>query len=147
VPNLQVGGQVVTFLTRHLGNPIPSPAIFDKIGTAFRTSVARFAEDNHLPVVRFAKTDRKIEIMQPYLDRQARTGRPGVAAIGVAQEFAPVFTGTQRPTSGGIPWFSFTKTDRRVSCYYFYLWDLDFGPYAERPVMRCLLWSCWWNAL
>jgi hypothetical protein len=22
-----------------------------------------------------------------------------------------------------------------------------FGPYAERPVMRCLLWSCWWNAL
>jgi hypothetical protein len=147
VPNLRVGGQVVTFLTQHLGNPMPSPAIFDKIGTAFRKSVARFAEDNHLPVVRFAKTDRKIEIMQPYLDRQARTGRPGVAAIGVAQEFAPVFTGTQRPTSGGIPWFSFTKTDRRVSCYYFYLWDLDFGPYAERPVMRCLLWSCWWNAL
>jgi len=36
VPNLQVGGQVVTFLTRHLGNPIPSPAIFDKIGTAER---------------------------------------------------------------------------------------------------------------
>jgi hypothetical protein len=147
VPNLQVGGQVVTFLTRHLGNPIPSPAVFDKIGTAFRKSVARFAQDNHIPVVRFAKTDRKIEIMQPYLKAQARTGRSGVAAIGVAQEFAPVFTGTQRPTSNGIPWFTFTKKDRRVSCYYFYLWDADFGPYAERPVMRCLLWSCWWNAL
>ncbi|MHB8290758.1 MAG: hypothetical protein ACYDEY_16355 [Acidimicrobiales bacterium] len=26
VPNLQVGGQVVLFLTRHLGNPVPSPA-------------------------------------------------------------------------------------------------------------------------
>src|SRR6202048_31742 len=128
VPNLQVGGQVVTFLTRHLGNPIPSPAIFDKIGTTFRKSVARFAEDNHIPVVRFAKTDRKIEIMQPYLKAQAATGRSGLAAIGVAQEFAPVFTGTQRPTSNGIPWFSFTKKDRRVSCYYFYLWDLDFGP-------------------
>jgi hypothetical protein len=24
VPNLQVGGQVVLFLTRHLGNPVPS---------------------------------------------------------------------------------------------------------------------------
>jgi hypothetical protein len=24
VPNLQVGGQVVVFLTQHLGNPIPS---------------------------------------------------------------------------------------------------------------------------
>ena len=30
VPNLQVGGQVVSFLTGHLGYPIPSPAIFDK---------------------------------------------------------------------------------------------------------------------
>ena len=32
VPNLQVGGQVVSFLTAHLGNPIPSPAIFDRSG-------------------------------------------------------------------------------------------------------------------
>ena len=36
VPNLQVGGQVVSFMTAHLGYPIPSPAIMDKIGTAFR---------------------------------------------------------------------------------------------------------------
>lgn len=77
VPNLQVSGQVVTFLTQHLGNPIPSPAIFDKIGVAFGKSVARFAEDNHIPVVRFGKTDRKIAVMQPYLDRQAWTGRGG----------------------------------------------------------------------
>jgi hypothetical protein len=42
--------------------------------------------------------------MQPHLTRQASTGRSGVAAIGVAQEF------------------------RRVTCYYFYLWDQDFGP-------------------
>lgn len=55
VPNLQVAGHVVSFLTQHLGNPIPSPAIFDKIGTAFRRSVARFAQDNHIPVVRFGK--------------------------------------------------------------------------------------------
>ena len=40
VPNLQVGGQVVSFLTQHLGNPIPSPAILERIGTAF---VARWA--------------------------------------------------------------------------------------------------------
>ena len=30
VPNLQVGGQVVSFMTAHLGYPIPSPAIMDK---------------------------------------------------------------------------------------------------------------------
>jgi hypothetical protein len=67
-------------LTRHLGNPIPSAAIFDKVAAAFRKSVARFAEDNHIPVVRFCKTDRKREFMRPYLDRQARTGRPGSPA-------------------------------------------------------------------
>jgi hypothetical protein len=54
VRNLQVGLQLV-FMTAHLGNPIPSPAILDKIGTAFRTAVGRFAADNHIPVVRFSK--------------------------------------------------------------------------------------------
>ena len=128
VPNLQVGGQVVSFLTAHLGNPIPSPAIFDKIGTGFRRAVSRFAESEHIPVVRFKKKDRKIEVMRRHIAGQEATGRSGVAAIGVAQEFAPVFTGTQRDASNGIPWFSFAKANRRVTCYYFYLWDADFGP-------------------
>jgi hypothetical protein len=128
VPNLQVGGQVVSFMTAHLGNPIPSPAIMEKIGTAFRTAVQRFAADNKIPVVRFGKDDRKIEVMRPYLARQARTGRSGVAAIGTAQEFQNVFASAQRTGDNGIPWFSFTKADRRVTCFYFYLWDADFGP-------------------
>jgi hypothetical protein len=49
VPNLQVGGQVVSFMTGHLGYPIPSPAIPERIGTAFRTAVQRFAADNEIP--------------------------------------------------------------------------------------------------
>ncbi|MFZ5851129.1 MAG: hypothetical protein ACOYY2_07035 [Actinomycetota bacterium] len=67
--------------------------------------------------------------MRPHLARAAATGRSQVAAIGVAQEFAPVFTGTQRHSRGGsAPSFSFAKVDRRVTCYYFYVWDDDFGP-------------------
>ncbi len=127
VPNLQVGGQVVSFLTAHLGNPIPSPAILEKIGTAFRRAVDRFAADNKIPVVRFGKTDRKIDVMRPYLARQAGTGRAGVAAIGIAQEFAPVFTATKKQR-GKTVWFSFAVSQRRVTCYYFYVWDDDFGP-------------------
>ena len=42
VPTLQTGGAVVSFLTAHLGYEIPSPAIFEKIGTAFRRAVASF---------------------------------------------------------------------------------------------------------
>jgi hypothetical protein len=128
VPNLQVGGQVVSFLTAHLGNPIPSPAILEKIGTAFRKSVASFAEADHIPVVRFGRDDRKIDVMRPYLARQAATGRSGVAAIGVAQEFAPVFLATKHCGRTTGVWFSFTKASRRVTCYYFYLFDEDFGP-------------------
>ena len=127
VPNLQVSGQVASFMTAHLGCPIPSPAILEKIGTAFRKAVDRFADDNKIPVVRFGKDDRKIDRMRPYLARQAATGRAGVAAIGVAQEFAPVFLATKKG-AGAAVWFSFTKAQRRVTCYYFYLWDDDFGP-------------------
>jgi hypothetical protein len=127
VPNLQMGGQVVSFLTQHLGYPIPSPAIMEKIGTAFRKAVDRFAAENKIPVLRFGKNDRKIDVMRPYLARQANTGRAGVAAIGVAQEFAPVFTATKKQR-GKTVWFSYAVAQRRVSCYYFYVRDDDFGP-------------------
>lgn len=127
VPSLQVGGQVVSFMTRHLGYPIPSPAILEKMGTRFRRAVASFAEDNHVPVVRFKKGDRKQDVMRRHLAAQARTGRSGVAAIGVAQEFQNVFASVQR-NNGRAVWFSFYKADRRVTCFYFYLWDEDFGP-------------------
>jgi hypothetical protein len=39
-----------------------------------------------------------------------------------------VFAAHQRQAPNNIPWFSFTKADRRVTCFYFYLWDADFGP-------------------
>jgi hypothetical protein len=128
VPTLQVGGQVVTFMRAHLGYPIPSPAILEKIGTRFRRDVNQFAEDNSIPVIRFGKDDRKIDVMRRYLDRQARTGRSGVAAVGVAQEFQKVFASGRREGSNGVPWYTFNKADRRVTCFYFYLWDSDFGP-------------------
>jgi hypothetical protein len=76
VPNLQVGGQVVSFMTQHLGCPIPSPAVMEKIGTRFRRSVSEFAEAEHIPVVRFGKGDRKIEVMRRHLDARAATGGP-----------------------------------------------------------------------
>ena len=82
VPNLQVGGQVGSFMTQHLGCPIPSPAIMEKIGTSFRRAVSSFADANHIPVVRFGKADRKVEVMRRHIAAQAKTGRSGVAAIG-----------------------------------------------------------------
>src|SRR6266511_3928117 len=44
------------------------------------------------------------------------------------QEFQRVWTAYQRQTQTGAAQFSFTKADRRVTCYYFCLWYADFGP-------------------
>jgi hypothetical protein len=126
VPILQSSGQVVAFMTQHLGKPIPSPALMEHIGTRFRKAVESYASSNGIPWVRFGTGDRKIDVMQPYLQAQAATGRSGVAAVGVSQEFQRVWSAYQRDTQTAAPQYTFSKADRRVTCYYFYLWDEDF---------------------
>ena len=124
---LQVGGQVIQFLN-HRGYPVPSPACLQQIGEGFRRRVASFAEANRIPVVPLKAADRNIEIMQPYLDAAAASGRSQVAAVGVAQEVQRVFIARKRDTDPGkCPQFSFEKKDRRVTVFYFYLWDAGFG--------------------
>ena len=129
VPALQVSGQVITFLHGHLGMPVASPAVLEQIGTRFRQSVARFAEANDIPMVKFKKGMRKIDVMRPLLARAARTGRTSVVAIGWAQEFQHVWDARKRDTDPARPpQFSFAMAERRVTCYYFYVWDEGFGP-------------------
>jgi hypothetical protein len=129
VPALQAGGQVIAFLHDHLGMRIASPAVLEQIGTRFRQAVARFAEANDIPVVKFAKGTRKIDAIRPMLQHAAQAGRAQVVAIGWAQEFQHVWTARRRCTDPGRPpQFSFVMTQRRVTCYYFYLWDEGFGP-------------------
>jgi hypothetical protein len=53
VPNLIVGGQVLSFLTQHERQPIPSPALLERRGQAFRRAVTSFAQANGIPVVDF----------------------------------------------------------------------------------------------
>jgi hypothetical protein len=142
-PALVVGGQVVNFLTRHEGNSIPSPALLERRGAAFRRAVRSFAEANDIPVLSFAARrdkgrpgvlaespwpERKIDRVMPLMRKAAATGRSQVVAIGVAQEYQRVFTGTKDQTPTGAVWFSYNRTERRVTCYYFYLWDEGSGP-------------------
>jgi hypothetical protein len=143
VPNLMVGGQVVGFLTRHEKAPIPSPAMLERRGQAFRRAVASYAQANRIPVLSFAgKKDkhrpgvladspwpeRKIDQVMPLMCRAAATGRSQVVAIGMAQEYQRVFTATKSEAGTSAVWFSYHRTERRVSCYYFYLWDAEVGP-------------------
>lgn len=130
IPTLQVAGQVVTFFTRHRNQPIASPALFAQIGNAFRKAVVAFAQQHQIPVLHFDKGARKIDTIRPYFEAASK---PGVVAIGVAQEFQSVFTAYDRSAkpSGqprpGAPHYAFVKADRRVTVYYFYIADPDFG--------------------
>src|SRR5260370_492220 len=67
---LQVSGQVIQFLT-HRGFKIYSAACLQQIGDGFRRRVASFAEANDIPVVTLKAADRNIEVMRPYLDKDA----------------------------------------------------------------------------
>jgi hypothetical protein len=133
VPNLQVGGQVATFMTQHRGFPIPSPSIMEKMGNHFRQNVKAFATNNGVPVLALKKPDRtrwddrKLDHVRPYFEKAEAEGRTGVVAIVSAQEFQWVFTGKNRSKTAGAVSFDFVKEERRVGMYYFYIADADFG--------------------
>lgn len=106
VPTLQVSGQVVTFLTQHLGFPIPSPALLQKIGNRFRRDVKAFAEEHGIPILALKKPDRtrwddrKLDHVGPYLKAAEAEGRFGVVAIVQAQECGSSAPRTARPVPG-----------------------------------------------
>jgi hypothetical protein len=134
VPNLQVGGQVVTFLTGHLGFPVPSPALLKKIGNRFRREVKAFAAEHNVPILALKKPDRtrwddrKLDHVRPYLEKAEAEHRTGVVAIVQAQEFQWVFSAKNRSSTPGLVSFDFVKEERRVGIYYFYVLDAEFGP-------------------
>jgi hypothetical protein len=105
VPNLQVGGQVVRFPTEYLDNPIPTPALFEKIGNGFRREVKAQAARHGIPILALRKPDRtrwddrKRDHVRPYLDAAERSGRYGLVAIVSAQELQWVSAAGTSPPS------------------------------------------------
>lgn len=142
VPNLQLPGQLVSFLMAHRGHKIPSPALLGQITDSFRNSVRRFAEENGVPVVQFSHGERKDDIAAKL---RAKYKEPeGVVFIGTAQERACAFKATKKPGTG-VAWFEYSRQMVAVLHYYFYIQDADFGPcfikigtYAPYPIKVCL---------
>lgn len=129
IPLLQSGGGVVTFLRDHRGNPIPSPALFAPIGEAFRAAVRRYAAEHDVPLIPFRSRQDKLATVRPQLDAAAAAEREGVVAIGVAQERRSVWMGSvDHRGPSGVPHHDFHRTERRITVFYFYLFDREFGP-------------------
>jgi hypothetical protein len=59
VPQLQHPGQLVSFLVKHRGKPIPSPALLNQMTKDFVREVDAFVQREEIPVVPFERKQRK----------------------------------------------------------------------------------------
>ena len=107
----------VAYVHRQLGLPIASTAPLARITEAFSAAVHRFADDNALPWVNFAKGQRKDDVMHEYL--AGFTAQEGVLFVGRAQEKTNLFRTEKRRDAHGdtYPWI--VKSTGLVNHFYF----------------------------
>ncbi len=94
---------------------------------AFVAAIGALAEKKDIPVVQFAKAQRKEAIAQPYFEAAAAAQPEGLVLIGITQEKANVF----RPPSKlqrQVGKFAPTRASAFAKHVYLYIWDRDFGP-------------------
>jgi hypothetical protein len=128
VPQLQHVGGVVGFFRGHRGQAFASSALMDPITKDFVAAIHRYCRDNDVPMIDFAKGQRKDDVALEYLAQF--TGEEGVLFVGRAQEKTRVFRTEKRrnPETGATyPWIV-TGTGI-VNQYYIYAVDADFGPF------------------
>lgn len=128
VPRLQHEAGVVAFFRVHRAQPFASSALMDPISKAFVAAIERFVTAGHIPLITFAKGQRKDEMAAAYLKRFA--GEEGILFVGKAQEKTTVFRTEKRrnaQTGQTYPWI--VRSTAMVNHYYFYGVDRDFGPF------------------
>src|SRR5258708_40249155 len=83
VPRLQRELGVVGFVREHLGMPVASTAALADKTEAFYAAVRRSAGQQGIPIVEFAKGQRKDDVMREHFERFPAAGRTeGVVFIG-----------------------------------------------------------------
>jgi hypothetical protein len=130
VPKLQCVGQVCTFLHDVRGYRIPSSAAFGQIGRAYEKRIRKFAKENHIPLVRFAKRQNKEKLARRYFKKAARQGQGQVVLIGIAQEKASVWRSWKAKghEKSAHPHMEWKRHMSYINHYYFYIWDEEWGP-------------------
>jgi hypothetical protein len=128
VPQLQRELGLVGFLRNHRGHLFASSALLAPISDAFVKAIETFVKANAIPLLTFAKGQRKDDVAA---EHRARFTQPeGVLFVGKAQEKTPVFRTEKRknPKTGQpYPWL--VRSTAMVNHYYFYCVDEDFGPF------------------
>ena len=67
VPGLQYESGVAAFFRRHRGQPFASSALMDPISKAFVTAIHAFVHAQGVPLITFAKGQRKDDVMAEHL--------------------------------------------------------------------------------
>jgi hypothetical protein len=128
VPKLQFVNGVVQFLRDHRGHRFASSALLEPISRGFVADIHRFAKAQGVPIVEFAKGQRKDDVALEYLARFE--GPEGVLFVGRAQERTGVFRTEKRrnPVTGmTYPWI--VRSTAMVNHFYVYAVDDEFGPF------------------
>jgi hypothetical protein len=127
-PRLQTERGVAAFFRFHRGETFASSALMDPISKAFIAAVERFVVQEQIPLITFAKGQRKDDVAKEYHAQFHDT--EGIVFVGKAQEKAPVFRTEKRrnPETGQkYPWI--VRSTAMVNHFYFYGLDEDFGPF------------------
>lgn len=127
-PRLQHTGGAVEFFTKHRGLSYASSALMAQMTEVFVGDIHRFINAYGLPLVPFAKGQRKDDVMHEYL--AGHDGSEGVLFVGRAQEKTSVISSTRRrnPTTG-VTYAWLVRNSLLVNHWYFYCFDDDFGPF------------------
>jgi hypothetical protein len=116
------------FIRIHRGHKVASTLMVEPITRRFVSSIERFAQGNKIPLITFAKGQRKDDFAKQ--QRKTFYQREGVVFIGKAQEKCTVYRTEKRrnpKTKPTYPWI--VKSSVPVNHYYFYCIDEDFGPF------------------
>lgn len=127
-PKLQHEAGVAAFFRFHRGHPVASSVLMDPISKDFISAVETFVHQQQVPLLTFAKGQRKEDVALEY--RTKFEGTEGILFVGKAQEKTPVFRTEKRTnphTGQKYPWI--VKSTAMVNHFYFYGIDDDFGPF------------------
>jgi hypothetical protein len=127
-PTLQTDRGVASFFRFHRGETFASSALMDPMSKSFIAAVNRFVLEKQIPLITFAKGQRKDDVAKEY--HSQFHGTEGIVFVGKAQEKTPVFRTEKRrnPETGQTyPWI--VRGTAMVNHFYFYCRDEDFGPF------------------
>jgi len=143
VPKLQTSGQLVYFLSEHLGYPIPSPKLLHPLRNRFVDGVQTYAREHDVPIVHFERGQRKDDVAAKL--RGPFQKDHGIVFIGVAQEMSSSFKARKTSGPDSPVHFQFSRQKVFVNQYYFYVQDREWGPgfikvgsYLPYPVKLCV---------